>query len=196
MLKSLADMGFSMEEGRGRRFLDIGCATGALLERMKKEGWSVQGVEICRQSAEYAREHRGVDVFIGPLEQWMGEEESLDIIHSSHVIEHLQDPRGMIRKSYSLLKKGGSLFCTTPNISGFQARLFGSRWRSAIEDHLSLFSRRHLSTLLQQEGFTLKGYKTWGGLAAGAGPLWLKKIADPVAKSTGTGDVMILHAVK
>lgn len=195
MLKSLADMGFR-EEGQGGRFLDIGCATGALLERMKQRGWSVQGVEICRQSAEYAMEKRGVDVFVGPLEEWQGEESSLDVIHSSHVIEHLQNPREMIQKSYKLLKEGGSLFCTTPNISGFQARLFGSRWRSAIEDHLSLFSRRHLARLLQQEGFTLKASKTWGGLAAGAAPLWVKKIADPLAKSLGIGDVMIFHAVK
>lgn len=196
MLKSLTDMGFRAEEGQGRRFLDIGCATGALLERMKQQGWSVQGIEICRQSAEYAIKKRGVEVFIGPLEEWQGEDASLDVIHSSHVIEHLQNPREMIQKSYRLLKEGGSLFCTTPNISGFQARLFGARWRSAIEDHLSLFSRRHLARLLKQEGFTLKASKTWGGLAAGAGPKWVKKIADPLAKSLGIGDVMIFHGVK
>jgi len=196
MLKSLDDMNFKVEKGQGKTFMDIGCATGALLEYVKKFGWNTQGIEICEQSAQYARDIRKVNVFTGPLEDWQGPPETIDVIHSSHVIEHVPDPRYFIKRSASLLKKGGSLFCTTPNISGFQARIFGSEWRSVIEDHLTLFSKPILMDLIESEGFKIQSMKTWGGLAAGTAPAWLKKLADPLAKKTGLGDVMIIHALK
>ena len=37
---------------KNKRFLDIGCATGLLLNHMKSNGWETKGVEICRPSAE------------------------------------------------------------------------------------------------------------------------------------------------
>ena len=39
--------------GAKKTFLDIGCATGMLLNYMKKKGWETKGVELCPESAEY-----------------------------------------------------------------------------------------------------------------------------------------------
>jgi len=177
------------------RVLDVGCATGAVLETLRGRGWRVTGVEIS-PSAEYAAAARKLDVRNLPLEENEFAQQSFDAILASHLIEHLNDPREFLTEAHRILKDGGYIFITTPNISGFQSRLFASRWRSAIFDHLYLFSVRTLSRLLEDTGFKPECRRTWGGLAAGTAPKWLKKTADFLAKRFSFGDVMIIRARK
>jgi len=175
--------------------LDIGCATGSLLEDLNKRGWSVTGVEIS-PCAEYAREKRKLNVKSDTLEECNFSDSSFDVVHASHLIEHLNDPKIFLQEVYRVLKEKGHLFITTPNINGFQARLFRGQWRSAIFDHLYLFSDRTLIKLLKTAGFKIVKCRTWGGLAAGSAPKWIKKPADFLVKQFGCGDVMIVHAKK
>jgi len=179
----------------GPSVLDVGCATGALLAFLRDRRWRVTGVEIsaCR---EYARNERKLDVRNLPLEENKFPDESFDVVLASHLIEHLNDPRSFLAETFRILKNGGYIFISTPNISGFQARLFGGFWRSAIFDHLYLFSVRTLKTMLKRAGFKAEKVSTWGGLAAGLAPVWLKKTADFLAKRLGFGDVMIIRARK
>jgi 2-polyprenyl-3-methyl-5-hydroxy-6-metoxy-1,4-benzoquinol methylase len=174
--------------------LDIGCATGSLLFYLKQRGWRCGGVERS-PACEYARE-RGLDVTGLSLEENHFSSDNYDVILASHLIEHLSDPASFVRESHRLLKPGGRLFVTTPNIAGFQARLFQGRWRSAIFDHLYLFSIKTLTALLVKAGFKIERIRTWGGLAAGAASPCLKRIADRAVKPLCRGDVMIVRAEK
>jgi SAM-dependent methyltransferase len=177
------------------RVLDLGCATGALLEKLRDRGWACVGVEIS-PAAEYARSTRGLEVRQTSLEESRFPGSSFDLVLASHLIEHLNDPATFVREVYRILAPGGHFLVTTPNISGFQARLFRSRWRSAIFDHLYLFSTRTLSALLRQSGFVVERLRTWGGLAAGVAPAPVKRFADRAAKRLGLGDVMLLRALR
>ena len=175
--------------------LDVGCATGSLLVNLRERGWRVTGVEVS-PCAEYAKEKYSLDVRTKPLEDINFFTDSFDAILASHLIEHLNNPRFFLSEARKILKKDGRLFITTPNISGFQARLFGKYWRSAIFDHLYLFSKRTLTELLEKTGFKVESISTWGGLAAGFAPSFIKKPVDYFAKKFGFGDVMILRAKK
>jgi 2-polyprenyl-3-methyl-5-hydroxy-6-metoxy-1,4-benzoquinol methylase len=175
--------------------LDAGCATGALLADLRDRGWRVTGVEIS-PCAQYARKERRLDVRNIPLEENKFPQGSFDVVLASHLIEHINDPASFLPEVNRVLREGGRVFITTPNISGFQARLYGGQWRSAIFDHLYLFSARTLSKMLKKAGFKIERIRTWGGLAAGLAPAWLKKPADCLAKRLGCGDVMIVRARK
>jgi len=175
--------------------LDIGCATGALIASLRDKGWRVTGVEIS-PSGIYAKNERKLDVRSVPLEENHFPDNSFDVILASHLIEHLNEPKIFLEETYRILKKGGSLFITTPDISGFQARVFGSRWRSAIFDHLYLFSRRTLMKMLKSVGYKIVSCHSWGGLAAGVTPKGVKKVADFLAKRLNFGDVMIVRGRK
>lgn len=179
-----------------RTFLDIGCATGMLIESMKKEGWDVRGVDVCRESAEYGKAHRGVDIFPGTLEEAHFPEETFGAVHFSHLIEHVPDPRGFLAEVRRILAPGGYALITTPNIDGFQARLFRKAWRSAIADHLVLFSRKTLQRLVRESGFEVRQSVTWGGLAVGTAPALIKRPVDKMAKWWGFGDVVMILAAK
>lgn len=199
MLLGLKDIGFVPKTitAGSKKVLDIGCATGLFLSHMKGLGWDTYGVEICKDAAEYGNSVRGVNIHNGLLETAGYEDNSFDIIHLSHVIEHVNEPFEFLNNIYKLLKSGGVLYCTTPNVDGFQAKLFKEKWRSAIADHLVLFSKATLSMLLKKAGFKNLKCKTWGGLCAGSGfPNFVKKILDKLCKPLGFGDVMIFRGYK
>lgn len=197
MRKGLADIGFeaieSALEGE-KRIVDIGCATGMLIASMKERGWIEKGVEVCAPAAAYARKERGVDVFEGILENAGIVSSSIDVVHCSHLIEHLNDPLGFMLEVMRILKPGGHFIVTTPNVTGLQAYLFRAEWRSMIEDHLYLFSIATLTALLRKAGFRILKHKTWGGLAVGTAPGWVKRPVDRLAKAWGFGDVVIVLA--
>jgi SAM-dependent methyltransferase len=199
MLLGLEDVGFSRWEaelkGRGA-FLDIGCATGCLLAHIQGRGWKVQGAEICEASARYGIEKRGVPIFIGPLEDAPFLPETFSLIHFSHLIEHVPDPRLLLGIVYRLLVPGGAAVIVTPNRGGFQARLLGKKWRSCIADHLNLFNRPGLARLIRESGFSILQTQTWGGIAKGLAPGFIKVPLDRLAKRFGFGDVMLFYVKK
>jgi 2-polyprenyl-3-methyl-5-hydroxy-6-metoxy-1,4-benzoquinol methylase len=195
MKLGLADIGFDKMEKAGfenTNFLDIGCATGMLLEHMKNAGWRVSGVDICPQSARYGTEKRNVPIFAGTLEDARFPDKHFSIIHFSHLIEHVTDPKTFMSEVRRILSDSGMAIITTPNIEGFQARLFGKSWRSAIPDHIHLFSKRTLSRLIVDSGFKVMKTVTWGGIAKGAAPQFIKAPLDKLAKKWGFGDVMLI----
>ncbi len=177
-------------------FLDIGCATGMLLESMAALGWRVQGVELCIESAEHARRERGLDIFSGTLDEADYQASSFGVVHFSHLIEHVPNPRNFLIEIRRILRDDGFVIATTPNVRGFQARIFRGKWRSAIADHLTLFSKRTLARLLEDTGFSINAVKTWGGLAKGTAPSWIKRPLDRLAKRFGFGDVVLILATK
>jgi len=197
---ALADAGFGgietalFAKNKKPRLLDIGCATGSLLAFLRERGWETTGVEISAAQAEYCRQKRALDVRGLPLKENAFAEGSFDVVLASHLIEHLNSPSDFVREVRRILAAEGRFFVTTPNIAGMQARIFKARWRSAIFDHLYLFSAATLTRLLRENGFTVEKTATWGGLAAGTAPAPLKRLCDRAAKRFGFGDVMIQRA--
>lgn len=203
-LRALEDLGFeetvaaffdrTRRGGTRPRLLDVGCATGALLSSLRERGWDCVGVEISPAQVEYGRKRYGLDIIQGTLESARFAERSFDLVHASHLIEHLNDPRSFLREVRRILKPEGFLILTTPNADGLQARLLGSRWRSAIYDHLYLFSLRTLEAMLDSCGYTMTRCITWGGWARGLRPACIKPLLDRFAKLCGLGDVMAILA--
>lgn len=199
MRLGLEDVGFSRLEAslpKEKRFLDVGCATGMLVACMGDRGWQSEGVEVCKEAARYGAEKRSITIHTGSLETVPFPDESFDMVHSSHVIEHVADPQTFLTQTFRILKPGGWCLCATPNTASFQARCFGPAWRSAIADHVHLFSVSSLSRLFKQTGFKVLRHKTWGGIAQGVAPVPIKHCLDRSAKLFGFGDVMIILAQK
>jgi len=198
MKLALADIDFEnatagLPEQR-KSIVDIGCATGRLLSSLKKSGWRVQGVEVCGPSAEYGIKTYGIPIHIGTLEDAGFPDASFEVAHCSHLIEHLTDPVSFLAEVRRIISAEGLFVLSSPNISGFQAALMGERWRSAIPDHLFLYSKKTLTQLLESNGFSVIRIKTWGGIGRGIAPNWVKKPADALAKKLGFGDVMVVLA--
>lgn len=178
------------------RFLDIGCATGLLVKYMKDKGWDSFGLEICRESAEYGIKERGVNIVINTLSDACFKDNHFSVIHFSHVIEHVPSPLKFLKEVHRVLAPGGMVITATPNINSLQAALFKEKWRSAIADHLTLFSKKTLKMMLIKAGFKIKRSAVWGGLAKGTVPDIIKKPVDKLAKVFRFGDVVLYQAFK
>lgn len=199
MLLGLRDVGFAELEAsldKGRRFLDVGCATGALVEHMANRGWDAQGVEVCAPEAEYGQTVRKVRIRTGSLADAAFPGEYFDVVHSSHVIEHIDEPGEFLSEVVRILKPGGWCVTVTPNTASLQARLFRGEWRSAIADHMHLFSLSGLCRLLSERGLAPVRSKTWGGMAQGLAYSPVKAVLDKAAKAFCFGDVMAVLARK
>ncbi len=199
MKLSLQDIDFDQiaREFEGeRRILDIGCATGLLLNHLRLQGWETEGVEICKASADYARDQFNLSVHDTNLFECSFPNDHFPVIHFSHVIEHVPAPSDFLKEVYRILKPGGYIIVTTPNIEGLFARIFRKNWRSVRTDHLFLFSKKNLHDLLKQCGFNVLKYRSWGGIPVEMSSGKVKQITDYCVKYFNVGDVMLFLAQK
>lgn len=139
---------------RGGRLLDVGCADGSFLQMAQQAGWEVRGVELAEDSAVYAREALGLDVFKGELSEAGFPAEHFDVVTFWHVLEHLHNPLRELLEAHRILKPDGLLIVEVPNIASWQARLFKTNWRALdTPRHLYHFSPDTLKAMLAEAGF-------------------------------------------
>lgn len=145
---------------RERVLIDVGTSGGAFLDVASKNGWHVKGIEPFMEDVLKCQT-KGHDVVQGMAESLPYKDGSAEVIHTSHVFEHLEDPLTAAREAYRVLKPGGMLFIEVPNqLDNFGFRrdmLFGTvqqRKRSITSiHHLWFFGRKTLYLLLQEAGF-------------------------------------------
>lgn len=138
------------------RLLDIGCAAGFSLLAAQQRGWSAEGIEISDFCVNYARS-RNLKVHHGTLANYPGETESFDAITMWDYLEHSSDPLNDLKICVSLLKKGGIVICSIPNIDSWSYRLFRRKWIGFKNiEHFYFFSRSTLAKLAKAAGLHLE----------------------------------------
>jgi 2-polyprenyl-3-methyl-5-hydroxy-6-metoxy-1,4-benzoquinol methylase len=141
----------------GATLLDVGCANGAFLLRMRDLGWQVQGIEIDPDAAVKATQ-LGLDVKVGQLEEAKFPDKSFDAITLSHVVEHLYDPVATLKECKRILKPGGILWIATPNLRSIGHAEFKKDWRGLEPPrHLIIFNPDSLRRSCEQAGLVVKG---------------------------------------
>jgi 2-polyprenyl-3-methyl-5-hydroxy-6-metoxy-1,4-benzoquinol methylase len=129
----------------GGRLLDVGCATGDFLVRMRELGWDVYGVDIDSNAVKIARDHNRLDVFDGTLEQACFPDDAFDAVTMSHVIEHVADPLQILKETYRILKPGGKLVLTTPNMHSLCHKIYkSSYYHLDIPRHFYILSTKSI----------------------------------------------------
>jgi 2-polyprenyl-3-methyl-5-hydroxy-6-metoxy-1,4-benzoquinol methylase len=141
----LSQQVFELPARTGGRLLDIGCGSGAGMIRMADLGWQVEGVDFDEEAVRLAAS-QDLAVRFGSVEQQAYPAASFDAIVTSHVLEHVWDPDGLLRECHRILKPGGRLVCITPNAASWCHALFKGDWRGLEPPrHLHIFTRASLS---------------------------------------------------
>lgn len=129
--------------------LDIGCATGELLQVAQGMGFDVYGVEISPDGIRRCREKFGENRIIGAhIKAGDFPCEFFDIIALSDVIEHVREPTIFLNTLYNLLKPGGLLMIVTPDTSSWTRKIMKRHWLHYKEEHLYYYNRRNIVKLL------------------------------------------------
>lgn len=94
--------------------LEIGCAGGILLDKVKEISFKTIGIEpnMEFQKSLKQRGHIVYSQMSDALDEWKNK---IDFIMSFHVIEHVDQPLDFIQTIGQLLKAGGNAFVLTPN---------------------------------------------------------------------------------
>jgi 2-polyprenyl-3-methyl-5-hydroxy-6-metoxy-1,4-benzoquinol methylase len=135
--------------------LDVGCGQGTFLRLMQRKGWKGQGTELSPGSASRAIQ-AGLSVSVGEIGENQFPPFCFDLITFWQVLEHLRDPAAMLERIRPLLRRGGIVAISTPNVESWQARTFRGDWfHLDAPRHLFLFSPRTLETIMTAHGFRL-----------------------------------------
>lgn len=149
------------QEKSGGRLLDYGCSWGYGLIQFQSSGYDVVGFEISRPRAEYGRKHLKLEIIddFRMIDSLQGA--SFDIIHSSHVLEHLPELNSVFSRFRRLLKPDGVLIIFVPNAGGRLARELGVRWGPMIgEKHPLAFTAEFFARNLPKHGFLSPRFKS------------------------------------
>jgi SAM-dependent methyltransferase len=141
---------------RLNRILDVGCSAAFFLRQAKDRGWNVQGVEIAEWAATFSREKLGVPTFNGMLHEAGFPSESFDVAHSSHVLEHIEQPRSLIGEMNRVLRPGGAIAIVVPTQFRSPTYLMFREWfGDGPPRHVSFFDARSLTRLFEECGFSV-----------------------------------------
>jgi 2-polyprenyl-3-methyl-5-hydroxy-6-metoxy-1,4-benzoquinol methylase len=110
--------------GTNLRVLEIGCNDGFIGSILLKNGNDVYGIDIVRREVIKAKK-RGIKAKVVDIEnQYLPYASNFfDVVLLTDVIEHVFDTDVLLAKIYKVLKPGGTLLVTTPNVASLGRRL-------------------------------------------------------------------------
>ena len=120
--------GAGMSRGRA---IDLAAGSGYTSRRLAELGFAVTAYDIFTDQFV----PRDIPIKKADLNQCIGEPDgSVDAVLALEVIEHLENPRAFLRDIARVLREGGGLVLSTPNIV-----TLGSKLRFAFREELELF---------------------------------------------------------
>jgi 2-polyprenyl-3-methyl-5-hydroxy-6-metoxy-1,4-benzoquinol methylase len=151
--------------GHATRVLEFGCGPGHVTRVMNERGCQVTGLEGDPVAAERAAEHAeqilvtdfDVDDYAAKL---VGEQ--YDVALFGDVLEHVREPVELLRSVRPLLRRGGHVVMSLPNVAHIDVRLalLGGKfeykpWGLLDESHLRFFTRDSIEQLVREAGFRM-----------------------------------------
>lgn len=189
--------------------LDVPCGKGDLALVLSASGWRVTGGDRSPSSAQA----RGVDAVTVDLERplpWP--DSSFDLVLCVEGIEHVEAQAALLREASRVLRPGGALVVTTPNVLGRPSRTSLARrgYARFFRPHPAGFptpyehEHRHPIDVVRLE-FLLKEARlvpeAWDGDAGPDGsPSWRGRFlrrcaARSIRKHNARADLLLLPAV-
>ncbi|WP_162937561.1 class I SAM-dependent methyltransferase [Indioceanicola profundi] len=155
----------------GGRVLDMAAGSGAFALRLTEAGFAVTASDLATGSFRLADRipFLTADLNVDGPEHFPG---PFDAVTALEIIEHLENPWDFTRKLHALLKPGGRLLLTTPNV---EAPIMVERWLRRGQHpffdeehfrkygHITPVTQYMLTRMLEEAGFRdirLSGYGT------------------------------------
>ncbi|MDD2757935.1 MAG: methyltransferase domain-containing protein [Patescibacteria group bacterium] len=135
------------------RLIDIGAGSGILVEKAQRVGYNAVGVEPSVWLQQRAVELK-LPVLLGTLPH-PDAGTGYDVATLVDVIEHVDDPVGVLLNVKAVLKDDGFLLLTTPDVGSFFAKIMGWKWWDYRIAHINYFNLQTLKLLLDKAGFEL-----------------------------------------
>jgi len=136
-----------------KKILDVGCGTGEFLSYMTSKGFDTYGVEIAKNARELSIKNHGLLVkdSLSSLK-----EKNFDIITMWHVLEHVYDLDGYMKKIKNILNDNGIVIIAVPNHKCFDQKFYGKHWAGwDVPLHLWHFDKESMLKVSNKYGFEI-----------------------------------------
>jgi SAM-dependent methyltransferase len=167
--------------GSDLKALDVGGGSGWLSDLIREADPRISQTQIVDldPGAQALAEAHGHRYFCGRIEDF----ESIDrydAILLLNLIEHVEDPVGVLRKAAGLLAPGGQIYIKTPNFRSLDARIFMHRsWGGYhCPRHFVLFSRASFEAAAKAAGLDVVGFSYTQGA-----PFWSVSLLDMLRRA-------------
>lgn len=154
--------------GTRPRLLDVGSGLAVFPAKMKEAGWQCTALDPDLRAAAHARETAGVTAVAG---DFMSIDPATlgryDVITLNKVLEHVEDPVGMLAKSTTVLADGGFVYAEVPD--GEAAAVEGPGREEFFIEHHHVFSAASLAMTATRAGYS---------------PLAIERLREPSSKFT------------
>lgn len=151
----------------GGCLVEVGAAHGIFCEEAAHTGRfsRIIAVEPSAVQAQTCR-NLGFETIEAPVERVCDLDSMADVVAAFEVVEHLSDPAGAVQAMGRLLKPGGLLLLSTPNVDGFEVATLGAVSDTIYPEHVTLFSPTGMERLMEGAGLSMVELSTPGKLDA------------------------------
>lgn len=145
------------------RAVEVGCAEGSLLLRLRSLGWTVTGVEPDAETARRVTADTQLPVVAGSFPETAVPE--CDVFIACDVLEHAIDPQAFVRGAWRALRAEGIAFFQLPLIQLAPQVPDFAHYNDKVFDpweHTFIHTRDSVVTLLETCGFeVLENSEAW-----------------------------------
>lgn len=152
--------GVQSPASKSLKLLDAGCAMGYFMELARDALFDTYGIDVSSYAIDIAKETFGDRVKLGQIENidklfnHSQKPIKFDVVTMFDILEHLQNPREVLKKINQSLNDNGLVVVQTGNASSRWAKLMGKNWHFfAPPQHFFFFTEENLINLLYQTGF-------------------------------------------
>jgi SAM-dependent methyltransferase len=147
----------SFPQPRARRVFEFGAAKATDLLAFRAAGWEVAGCEPSAQACALAAE-QGITLQQATAETADLEDGSYSCILLNNVLEHVHEPRAVLKKCRRALMPGGILMLIGPNHASATRHAFGAAWPGYdAPRHTFGWTPAAIQLFLVSEGFSVEG---------------------------------------
>lgn len=141
---------------RGKSVADLGCGGGVLLDHLRGTAETLVAIEP-NEIFGASLEARGYAWFQSGTAAAAAYPEGVDLVVSTQVIEHVDDPLAFLKEAHALLKPGGRAIISTPNREDILMEMLPDVFPRFFyrTQHRWAFHGDSLTTCAEQAGLTV-----------------------------------------
>ena len=137
----------------GAPILDVGCATGELLLKLRQEGFSdITGLDPSRECVERARNLHGLTMIEGVLGSRKPDQRSYGAVILSAVLEHIPATDLFVKDLIQWTNSSGYLVVEVPDLEFFD-QSWNAPFQEMSVEHVNFFTGPSLKNLMRRHGF-------------------------------------------